>query len=543
VSCPNEATLAIWLDGELDSEDRRTLEMHLVQCQGCRERVLALRDESDLLADVLLDRDPPATPHPVPAAPARGFAIGLIPAVALVSLFLAAIGWVLESLPGAIDWMNPFQLKGATEMLFKLTFLIRDEAPELLQLGLAVAATAGLSAVLTFAVNALVRRVARPGALCLAALAFATIPSPSEAHFGLHEHDDFDLAAAETHDGTLIVSGGRVNIDGIVDGDLVVFAERLSIRGEVRGNVLSLSETAELGGKITGSAHVGGDRVEVTGRVEGNLYGGAEHLEIAREGEVAGDAFIWTGDGIVEGAVGRDLYLTGRQVELRGRIERNVYAFRNRLTLRDGTRIGGDVNARLRAGEEVDVAAGAEVRGEIHTEELPAPRKMLMERYQSPAFYIFLVVQFVAAFLFGMILHTLAPRLFDNRLTTAGEFFRAMGVGLLGISATPIALLLVALTLVGIPVALFGFACYFAAIYASTTLVGALVGAALVRSDGSGAQQFGLALLAGLAVVIVLAHLPFLGWPVHLVVWFVGAGLLIERIRSAWRLRRAASTI
>jgi cytoskeletal protein CcmA (bactofilin family) len=541
VSCPNEATYMIWLDGELPANERRPVEAHLVQCTTCRALVLALRDEAELLGDVLLDRAPPVVSQREPAAPARGLALGFVPAAAAVTLLLTISGWIFENLPTGMQWMNPFQLKGATEMFFKVVLVIRDEVPGLLGLAVAVAATAGVSAVLTFAVTAAFRRVAGPGAIALAGLALLATPSPSQAHFGMHEHDDYTLVADETHDGTLIVSGGTVNIDGIVTGDLIAFCERLSIRGEIQGNVFAISESVEVAGVVAGSAHLGSDRAEISGRIDGDLYVGAENFEISREGQVARDTLVWVADGVIEGSVGRDLYTVGRQMEVRGRIGRTIHARRIRLAIRDGAWVGGNVEASLRPGVEVDVAPGAQIAGETLTEELPSHRRMLMARYGEAAFYVLLALQFVAAFLLGMLLHTVAPRLFDGRLETTGDFLRSMGVGFLGLLVTPFALLLTAITLIGLPIALMGFAVYFAAIYVSTILVAALIGSAIVGPDHSDAHRFGLALLAGLAVVMVLAHLPFVGWPVHIVVLLAGLGLLIERTRNAWNERQLAA--
>jgi cytoskeletal protein CcmA (bactofilin family) len=541
VSCPNEATYAIWLDGELPANERRPVEAHLVQCTTCRGLVLALRDEADLLGDVLLDREPPALTRREPAAPARGLALGLLPAAALVTLLLTITGWIFENLPTAMQWMNPFQLKGATEMLFKVVFVIRDEAPGLLFLAVAIAVTAGLSAVLTFALTAAFRRVAGPGAIVLAGLALLATPSPSQAHFGMHQHDDYTLAAGETHDGTLIISGGTVNIDGIVTGDLLVFSERLSLRGEVRGNVFAMSESVGLAGVVAGSAYIGSDRAEISGRIDGDLYTAAENFEISRDGQVARDVLVWVADGVVEGSVGRDLYAIGRQMEVRGSIGNTVHVRRIRLAIRDGARVDGDVEAWLSSGGKIDVAPGAQIVGEIRTQDLPSPRRMLMARYGEVTFYVVVALQFVAAFLVGMLLHALAPGLYHGRLETAGDFFRSMGVGFLALIATPIVLLLTAVTLVGLPIALMGFAVYLAALYVSTILVGALIGSALVGPDHSDARRFGLALLAGLAVVIVLCHLPFVGWPVHIVVLLAGLGVLIERTRNAWNERQPAT--
>lgn len=540
MSCPREETYAIWLDGELPSAERRSVEAHLVQCEACRARVLALREEAELLADVLLDREPPRLLRREPAAPARGLALGLVPATVLVTALIAATGWLLEHVPTALEWINPFQLKGATEMLFKLIFSIRDAAPGLLGVGVAFAATCAVSAILTFTVTAVFRRWLGPGALVLAALALVTTPSPSEAHLGLHSHEDFTLESGETHDGTLIVSGGTVNIDGVVTGDLLVLAERLTVRGEVQGNVFVFAETLNLSGTVDGSVHVGSDRAEISGAIDGDLYAGAENFELARGARIARDALVWVADGVLEGSVGRDLYAAGSRMEVRGRIGRDLHAYRVRLSLRDGSEVGGDVEARVRPGGSIDVAPGAHVAGETRTEELPHHGHGLMGRYREPAFYVLLLLQLAAAFVSGMLLHTLVPGLFQGRLETTGAFFRSLGLGFLGLVVTPLVLVLTAVTLIGLPVAMMGLALYLAALYVSSILVGALIGSAIMRPGDADAQGFGLALLAGLAVVLVLAHLPFVGGPVHVVVLLAGLGLLIERARAAWIARRLA---
>ena len=227
-------------------------------------------------------------------------------------------------------------------MGFDLIFLLRDEAPSALAFATAVAAMASASALLTFLLSALLRRFPSGGAygftLLLALLAGAP---ESHAHFGLHEHDSFELAAGETHDGTLFVSAEDADIDGIVEGDLVVFAHTLTVRGEVRGNVLAVSRTYEQTGHVGGSVHVGAIRAHLAGVIGGNLYAVGEDFNLASDARVGGDAAVAAERGVIEGDVGRDCYVGGDRIEFRGTVERNLRGFAKHLDLLDGSQVKG----------------------------------------------------------------------------------------------------------------------------------------------------------------------------------------------------------
>jgi hypothetical protein len=74
-------------------------------------------------------------------------------------------------LPGGLDLLNPLRLMGVTEMLFDLVFMLRARAPGLVELAFAVAVMASVSALLSFGVGALYRRVFGTAALLLCLLA------------------------------------------------------------------------------------------------------------------------------------------------------------------------------------------------------------------------------------------------------------------------------------------------------------------------------------------------------------------------------------
>jgi hypothetical protein len=70
-------------------------------------------------------------------------------------------------------------------------------------------------------------------------------------------------------------------------------------------------------------------------------------------------------------------------------------------------------------------------------------------------------------------------------------------------------------------------------------VVAVLIGRSLVKPRGDGARDFGVALLVGLAVVVVVKSLPFVGRPAGWVIALVGVGLLAAQAHAAWRRSRS----
>ncbi len=540
MSCPPELSLSVYADGELAPDAQRALEGHLIRCEVCRGRVVALREEAELLSDALLERARRTARLPARRAPARGLALGAGPAIAAAVLVAGVVSWLLESRP-VPGWLDPFRLQGVPDMAFDLVFLLRDEAPGLLALAAALAATLSLSAALSFGLATLVRRWTGPGEALLLALVLLAAPAPSRAHFGLHDHEDYDLPAGATHEGTLLLSGETVNVDGVVDGDLIVAARRLALRGEVRGNLFAFVATADIAGTVRGSAFCLCSQTRVEGRIDSDLYNLSAHFVLTRAAEVGRNATVATDDGVIEGSIGRDLVSASDRLELRGSVARHVAAW-DRLWVRDSARVGGDVSIVLEGEDGLEIDPGASIGGETRRELGERLHEHHLDRYRSPAFYALHVIGMAAAMLVGILLHRLVPRIYAERLETASSFFAALGLGFVALVATPLGLAVLALTLVGIPLALIGLAVYLTALYLSGILVAALVGATLVRPEPERARSFALSLLVGVVVVAVVAHLPFVAIPVHVLVVLTGLGLIVRRATAAWARPRAAAS-
>jgi cytoskeletal protein CcmA (bactofilin family) len=534
VSCPSEFTWSVYVDGELAPDELRHSEMHLVACRDCRNRVVALRDEAAALTSALHERPPvPELPR-LRAAPARDLAWGLPAAVAAVTALLAIAGLLIElRLPGVLDLLNPRRLTGVYEMAFDSVFMLRNRLPGLFQLAVSVGAVAAFSALGCAVVQALSQRITRSSLLMLALMLALSAPDVARA-IDFRRDQDTHIGADETVSETLVCTGDVVTVDGTIEGDLVVGAERFSMRGTVTGSLYIFGGEVEIDGVVQGAVLGVAERVRLGGRVDGSVTLGGKRLTIIDGARLGRDVALFGEGARVQGAVARDVAFAGDWIEVRGEIGRDLHVLRaDRIELQDSAAVGRDVRANMRGRRrQVDQAPGATVGGEVRVTSESLVRAHYLAHYLHPSFYLMLLVAAAAAFVFGLLIYLLDPRLFDADPPDARGFFRSLGTGFVVLLAGPVALLLAGLTVVGIPVALLGLFILTSAVYTSYVLVAGLVGRAVLTPSEAGLAAFAPSLLVGVLIVSAIAALPFVGPAVRIVAVVFGLGCLLERVRA-----------
>jgi cytoskeletal protein CcmA (bactofilin family) len=242
-----------------------------------------------------------------------------------------------------------------------------------------------------------------------------------------------EVPAGDTHDGTLVASSRTVNVDGVVEGDLFVLAEQLAVRGEVRGNVFAIAQNLEMSGRVTGSLHVASEQAHVAGEVRGDLYALSENLTLAKPAVLGRDASLAATTAVVEGTISRNVWAWIDWIEVRGSIGGDLDARGDRVALLDGAHIGGDVDAELPKGQEVETSSGAVVTGELRSAVHRHRGRTRLAQFLKLRFWAFLGVQLSGAFVVGLALHALFPALFRGRLDSSGAFFRSLGIGFLAL--------------------------------------------------------------------------------------------------------------
>ncbi len=530
MECYSEQTCALAVDGELAADEAQHLRDHLATCPRCRKLVDALRAENRVLSESLNEL-PEETISPVDFSPRRwswGWGdLGIMAAV--LALGSIAVPWIERlSIPAALEWFNPFSTDGLMNLIFNLSYYFAHGGTAMLA---DYAAVVGGLLLLLGGALLLGRRwwLHQPVLHLLIVLLALSLPS-----FALERrHGEFvTVTANETVDDTLLAAGNTVRVEGVVNGDLLAFGRILEVRGTVKGDLVSFAKRTVVSGTVEGRIYNFSQSLDLDGELGHSLYGWVQSLRVDKGAQVGEGIVVGAGDVSLEGNVKRGATIFAGNADVSGTVGRDLTMAGGSLTLTDTARVGGNLSARVRQLEDVHIADGATVAGkrdiQVHV------RK---SRFTRPRFYFHQAVWLAAAMLVGWLGLMLFPGFFLATPQAVGSGWRSLGLGVGVLAATPVAIVVAAITLVGIPISLMLLAVYLAALYLAKVWVGAFLGRILLRPAGSTKRDWLLGLLVGLLILTIVGFIPYLGGLVRLGVVCLGLGAF------AWQLYQGSRPV
>lgn len=303
--------------------------------------------------------------------------------------------------------------------------------------------------------------------------------------------DTYVVEAGETVDGLEVV-GATVVVRGTVNGDLSGLAADVTV-----------AET----GVVTGDVNVAAANVDIAGRVDGDVSAAGASVVLAETAVVGGEFRVGAAD-----------------VTIAGTVAGNVVVGADTIRVAETAVVGGD----LRYDGDISGAEDAAVAGSVVRDESIGGVNVGVGVDVAPWVVdgTLAVYGFIANLVLGAVLLLVLPgfsRAVADRAVT--DPLRSGGVGLLAIVAVPVVLVLLALTLVGIPFAvagavLFGLFAWVALVYGRFAL-----GSWLVARTGGDNRW--VALTVGLLLGTLFGLLPIVGGLIDGVVSLVGLGALV----------------
>lgn len=336
--------------------------------------------------------------------------------------------------------------------------------------------------------------------------------------------------------GDVIVAAQTVRVNGTIEGDLIAAAETVRVSGVVKGDVIAVANTIEVEGTVGGDLRAVGQNIEVfpaNSTVEKNVTVFGKNAIIL--GTVLGNAFV-AGDTVSVANVGGDFRASARSIGFQGAIDGNVIVDaeededQGKIQLLSGASVAGDFEY---SGVKPDIDDGATISGAI-TEKLSSrPRCQNIKIFG--AFVWFLTFFKTVSTVGMMIVALLIVALFGERLRMImienhKQLWWNFAVGLMLVIITPIVLVLLAVTLVGLPLALIGGALYAVKIYLAKVLYGIALGHWIMSrgaKDKKSKPNLYAAAVIGTFVLSLVSLIPFLGPLIVFsgIVWMLGAGM------------------
>jgi hypothetical protein len=311
--------------------------------------------------------------------------------------------------------------------------------------------------------------------------------------------------------GDLIAAAGRIRVVQPVAQDAALAAGEVAVQARIGQDLRAA------GGRVAVSAPVGGEAhlVGVSVRLErGADVAGPAWLaggEVQLLGRVGGGAKVFAGTLVVEGTVQGDLQVTAENVEIR-----------------PGAQLGGAL--RYASRNPLRMAEGARVAGPIERQALPDEAAHAGGAGGAVGLAFWLVTLFAA----GVVWVLVFPRFSDAaRAQLQRAPAASLGVGFLVLVAMPMAVLLLAITIVGLPlagvlVAAYGLVLLAGYLVVATTLADRLLGAA-GQAGAAGQMPRLAALAAALLLLVLVSAIPVVGWLIALGALMAGSGALVRQ--------------
>ncbi|MEW6727585.1 MAG: polymer-forming cytoskeletal protein [Bacillota bacterium] len=336
--------------------------------------------------------------------------------------------------------------------------------------------------------------------------------------------------------GPLFVAGNNIVINADVDGDVFAAAQTITVNGKVGGDVMAAAQTIRLNGEITGDARCAAAEVSVNGTVGQNLTAAAAKVLLDQRAAVGRDALVLAGETRTLGSVGRQVLGSAGLVELNGKVGGDVRLW-DVEQLKVGPRAEISGNLSYGSPQRAEIASGAKIAGQTKWEQI-APHE---DKTESAINWVGMLISFTGGVIAWGILALLFPQLWGSLGRVVRQSpWAALGWGLLLLLVTPLAALLLLLTVVGIPLSLALVAVYIALLWGAKIIVGDVLGRVLARRFGwEGRVHAILPFLIGLAAVVLSTNIPIVGGFITLVVACLAIGTVVLAVYR-WRQRSSA---
>jgi hypothetical protein len=347
------------------------------------------------------------------------------------------------------------------------------------------------------------------------------------------------LPAGEVHDGWYFAAGDHVIIDGTVNGDLYAAAGKVDVNGVVNGDVLAAGGVVDIGGKVSDDVRAGGGTVRISGVVGKNVTAMGGTVEVGRSASIGGGLLAAGGTIQHAGAVKKDAMIAGGTTEITGIVEGNVDVASRQLAVYHGAQIGGNLTADLGSKEHAQIAEGT-VKGSVTFKEKQEQETRHILGWRPWRFW--LKILWVGGLLLtGLFFFLIARKQFaDYGSIAKRELGMSLVWGLTAVIAVPVVVIILCVTLIGIPLGLILLAAYLTVLYFSQLSLGMFAGNLIFKSEGKGSWTLYWAFAVGTIIFQILTLVPILGGLLEIAAALLGFGVLVMMVRSALSSRRMA---
>jgi hypothetical protein len=340
--------------------------------------------------------------------------------------------------------------------------------------------------------------------------------------------------SSSTPDNTY-VAAGQVNVNTAAQADLCAVGGTITVSAPVGRDALLVGGTIDIQKPVAANARVVGGRITVDDTVGGDLMAVGGFVTVTGKAKNT-----YVGGGTVEVTNGSNGAVTiyGVDVTLAGEFNGDVEVVASdKVTVSEGTAIHGIF--KYNGPQQADIPVSAHIDGGVDYIGSAAylPTVQQAKTFAAAGLWVFFIVQLAAAIVATGLIAGLFPvftdRVVEMALTRTPERFILLALlGFAGFVATPVLMVLLAISFVGIGVAFIVFAAYVLFLLISYVYAAVLMGSVLLhflrrKQRGSAWSISWRGAIIGMVALYLIGLIPFVGLVVKVVLSATAGGALL----------------
>jgi hypothetical protein len=326
-------------------------------------------------------------------------------------------------------------------------------------------------------------------------------------------------------------AGNDLELTSPMGADVIVAGRRIDIKQRVAGDILAAGWRVRLSAPADDDVRIAAAEIAISAPVTGDVTLAGGDVTLGPDVRVGGRSWI-TGNTVrIAGIFDREIQIAGANVQISGETRQLVRVVADKVEIQPGARVLAGLS--YKSATEARVAEGATVSGPITFDRIELRESRKAREFPTASGLLFAFHLFLA----GMLVILFLPRLETSVVATLrARPGRSLLAGFVLLVTTPVAALLLIVSVLGLPIGFVLAASYAVGLFVGVLMTAFYVGdaeARLVNSSPLATRgQHALLLIAGVATLAVLRAL--LGGIVVLVCVLFGLGAVALWLYDAY---------
>lgn len=338
----------------------------------------------------------------------------------------------------------------------------------------------------------------------------------------------------------LYTVGNTIQSEANISGDLVAAGNNINISGKVEDDLFAAGASINLKSQIGGNVRIAGGYLTIDSQIAEDLLAGGGVINLSKESTVGGDLLAAGGNLTIDGTINGKAMLSTDEVIINGTISGDVLIKNTqKVTISDNAVIGG--NLKYSSPEQAIISSKAKIFGTTdYTQTKSKTAFEVNPKSWAGVLSLFGFYGLIVSFVTLLILIYLFPKLSQKFAEESfGKTLSNLGWGLILMIVTPIILVLLMVTLIGLKLAFVGGVLYFAVLVIMKIVTPLLMGALILKwIQKKGYTVNWLSALIGVVVGFVLTLIPVIGWMVGFGFYLIALGQAAQTGMAFLRAQR-----